>query len=846
MAAPSAAAVTATIALDKSYYTNTAGAAGAKAKVTVVDADANVAKPQRESAVTVNTLANGVFTANVVLTNKNIVGTPTAVIAGAVTDSAGALVTATNAITNLEIQVVSAQLGVIKILSGATADYGNIDVLYKTSEVEKVKVTVYSDQDPTGLVDLELTETGVDTGKFEATVTLSTLATSSTAFQLKALHGQTVTAKHKDTTPASGTSLTVSATATIETGKPTYTGLLPAHKFSTQANQPVISGTVNDAGGSGLDVSTIVLLVDRDKSGTFDTGESFAPTVTGSDGDATVTFTFTPAVLVEGDYTWQVESSDLAGNTAKSDSVTDVTDTASTIGDNKHEMSVDISAPVIDYVETGRYWDADTKTEKSSGLAKLVAVFKEDLEASTVAPEDFTVEGLTPLTAELSNSSALNKVYMTLAANLAASDAPVVALAAGSAISDKAGNALNVLSKAAVDKISPTFTVALDATLTKAGVVVSVSADEKISGIPTVTAYHENGSDSVALTVVVKTSTSWEATFAKVTGKDGKWSVEVVGNDLKNNATTEGNKAKWVAAAGSVYVFTQDTTAPTVAFTSSATTLSTTAVNLYSSSPFITVTFNEKNVTVDSATFDVSTATDAPDVTASGKLSSDGNQWVYKATDLVEDSTYTILVNATDLAGNSVTKKSAKFTVKAPAKLSIALSPGQNLVSLPSAPTSTAINDVIDVADVISVITYDPINPDPDTGSPWLSATRDADGVLSGSLTTIDDTHAYWVETTSFAPLKVEVPAQSFAAVPPSIPVVAGWNMVPVVDIQGAAVGTQIGAAQYLRSVDWESAYSYDTVADKWVGIANPGKFDFVKVGLGYWLYVNEADTLVP
>ena len=184
--------------------------------------------------------------------------------------------------------------------------------------------------------------------------------------------------------------------------------------------------------------------------------------------------------------------------------------------------------------------------------------------------------------------------------------------------------------------------------------------------------------------------------------------------------------------------------------------------------------------------------------------------------------------------------------MKAPAKLSISLSPGQNLVSLPSAPASTAINDVIDVADVVSVITYDPVNPDPDTGSPWLSATRDDDGNLSGSLATIDDTHAYWVETTSFAPLKVEVPAQSFSAVPPSIPVVAGWNLIPVVDIQGAAIGAQIGASQYLRSVDWETAYSYDTVADKWVGIANPGKFDFVKVGLGYWLYVNEADTLVP
>ena len=852
MAAPSAATVDATIKFDKSYYTNGEGLAGASAKITVEDADANKAKPQREvgnvnANLAIGELIVGRFSGNIVLTNKNIVGTPKAVVADALTDSAGDLVNAAHEYTDLEVQVVSSALGIVNILSGATADYGTIDILYKTSEIETVLVTVFSDQDPTGLVDLVVNETGVDTGKFEVTVTISALATPPMTLSLKALHGQTITVQHKDATPASGTFVTVNATAIVETGEPTYSGLLPVHKFSTQANQPVTSGTINDTGGSGIDISTVKLWLDRDKSGVFDAGESFAPTIVGVDGDATVTFSFTPALLVEGLYLWQVETMDLAGNTAFSDAVLDITDTPLTRGDNPHELRVDISAPLVDFAWTGKYWDADAKAEKGDKLDRLVLVFKEDLSSASVEPEDFVVEGLTPLAADLSDSDNQNRVYLTLATNLLAAAEPVLALASGRTVGDQAGNTQTGLPAAfkAIDKIAPTFTVTLDVTLSKTDVVVTVSGNEKISGIPTVQAFYENLVDNVPLTVVVKTSTSWDATFSKVAGKDGNWSVEVAGNDLKGNARTSGDRTMFKAEADKVFVFTQDTTAPTVGFTSADVVLTVVDAKVFTTNPFITATFDEKDVTVDTATFDLKAATTPADVTAVGKLSDDGKQWVYRAINLVEDSEYTITVTATDKAGNTVTKKSASFTVKAAVKTKVALSPGMNLVSLPGVPVSNAINDVIDVADVVSVITYDPINPDPVTGA-WKSATRDAAGILDGSLKTIDDMHAYWVQTTSFAPIEVELPGQAFQALPPSIQVVAGWNLVPVVTIQGLAPGAQINAAEYFRSVSWEAAYTYNTVADTWMGIAAPGKFDFVTVGTGYWLYVSQNDILVP
>ena len=44
-----------------------------------------------------------------------------------------------------------------------------------------------------------------------------------------------------------------------------------------------------------------------------------------------------------------------------------------------------------------------------------------------------------------------------------------------------------------------------------------------------------------------------------------------------------------------------------------------------------------------------------------------------------------------------------------------------------------------------------------------------------------------WVETTSSAAFKVDIPAQDFQAVPPSIAVVNGWNLVPVVVLNSDA-----------------------------------------------------------
>ena len=135
-----------------------------------------------------------------------------------------------------------------------------------------------------------------------------------------------------------------------------------------------------------------------------------------------------------------------------------------------------------------------------------------------------------------------------------------------------------------------------------------------------------------------------------------------------------------------------------------------------------------------------------------------------------------IAVNGMDEAGNELDDNhEITFTVKASPATKIDLKPGMNLISFPGSPADTAINSVVTLSQVSAISTYDAAS------GTWLSATRDDSGSLSGDLTDIDAQHAYWVSTTSFDPIAVDIPSQGFANVPPAIQLVEGWNLVPVV-----------------------------------------------------------------
>ena len=208
---------------------------------------------------------------------------------------------------------------------------------------------------------------------------------------------------------------------------------------------------------------------------------------------------------------------------------------------------------------------------------------------------------------------------------------------------------------------------------------------------------------------------------------------------------------------------------------------------------------------------------------------------------------HTLVLNAEDQAGNELSgDMTVKFEVKDRPKFSISLQPGWNLISLPSDPEAPAINAVFESApDVGDVVTYEPTTP-----GGGLSATRDEDaGTLVGTLETIDSTKGYWVNSTKFQKLEVALKtlrAGQVVSLPPSLRIVAGWNLVPVVDVTGTkASGDTVAASEYLRSLSGVTrVYTFDTILNQFTLVNH--EEDDLSYGMAYYLYSTKKDNLVP
>jgi hypothetical protein len=105
------------------------------------------------------------------------------------------------------------------------------------------------------------------------------------------------------------------------------------------------------------------------------------------------------------------------------------------------------------------------------------------LDAGSVTPSAFTVSGNTVTSAMAQG----NSIYLTLADNLAPDEQPSITIASGM-IMDKAGNAFGGerIGKAA-DGLGPNLSLAEDADLSDEKVTITISTDEQLASLPTVT-----------------------------------------------------------------------------------------------------------------------------------------------------------------------------------------------------------------------------------------------------------------------------------------------------------------------------------------------------------------------
>ena len=800
-------------------------------------------------------------------------------------------------------------------LTAATADF---NLTYFAAVTETTTVTVTSLSDPAGFT-ITLEETARNTGVFEATMNLNIAAATNTQAALddpavgprpiiKAADGDVITFSYTDVSESKAKR---KATVSVELTKPTLSNLDPANKKFVKTKVVTLNVDVTDA-LSGVKDSTIQFYVCQ-QSNDCAVGANFALVADSDDvldDDQTTGFGFDTnkytltnvtggkraSVKLElldgdGDYEWYAKSNDNAGNEGLTkgdpDAVGDGAANSAIIKLDTTGLGLGTDAwSAGASAVTGQWWDA-TKTDvvataKDERLiddpakaknTSLRVVFDTPIDGTSVAKEDFKVNDAAPTAAEFFAKKS-DSVFLTVAA-LSPGSKPKVEVVAGGVL-DAAGNPNTTVLPAppeiltAIDGIAPTLTVMLAGDAGITGVSVSaksvtstMTTNETLLGVPAIKVAKVVKVNNVLVAdgvladagavSFVKTDT-WERKLTSDAllplGGASLFVAEVTGNDSANNTGKAGGIDPTSKTA---LLFELDTKldAPIITPADDA--------DVFRTDPFITVNWtgegteydgdSHKKVTITSATLD--------GVDQLANVATTDNATFILATSGLALGEHIFTVNGTDEVGNKrLADEKVTFTVKEVAKVSIALKPGQNLVSLPGEPGDSAINSVITGSEVSSVITYDPINLDPTTGSPWRTATRDAAGNLAGSLTTIDAQHAYWVKTTSFDPIKVEIPDQGFAALPPSIQVVAGWNLVPVVSIAGnpplpagktcaTNADSCISADTYLGSTKWVTAYTFDPQLNQWTKLL-PRNFDKVQIGSGYWVYVTEDGILVP
>ena len=179
---------------------------------------------------------------------------------------------------------------------------------------------------------------------------------------------------------------------------------------------------------------------------------------------------------------------------------------------------------------------------------------------------------------------------------------------------------------------------------------------------------------------------------------------------------------------------------------------------------------------------------------------------------------YNVAVTGADQTGNEVSKNT-DFEVVAKTPFTLELRPGQNFISVPGMPMGeTGMLDAIFSDEAITIVrTYD-ASKALEGMSPWLTSTKDPEsGMFSGDITMIEAGKAYFVSSSAAVDVKVKLAAAG--ALPPTIPVRQGFNAIGYWSSAGYAEDDLPTMDNYLNSIGWTVAYSYDPTPGKgWTG----------------------------
>ena len=610
---------------------------------------------------------------------------------------------------------------------------------------------------------------------------------------------------------------------------------------------------------------------------------------------------------LENVHYWYLEATDRAGNTTRTEVDDDDRD--------DFRIIVDVSNPEFRDARTGISYDSGDRKEvvdRSSvavtfeeGDGSLDAVM--NLDHAKFLVEDAEVVGVIqpgpgircknddddyPLDIDGNCLNAIDvpqsRIYLQLAEALAPDATPLVSMFGGAAL-DRAGNPSNQDEVRAEDYIAPTLTVTLTTAVMDRPVLrhnseftVTITSDEELRTLPTVwfADLEEDGSNADKQTAPLGSSrrgdrvavgsedNSWQQTFSTndVGNDDGAYAVIVIGEDDNDNvgstpgwgnartdrAPISGRSAKLKDLMGGnllVEIDTNEDTKDPVFELSPETDED--SKETESRNPYVTIDFSDEKGEYDAAfKGDSHSAVEIVSITlngndVSGNVSSvENNKYTVGLRDLGLGE-YDLKVTGRDDVGNEITD-TYEFEVAPRDPYEIDLIPGWNLVSLPGTPLDSSTQAVMsDSMQASIVLAYQ--------DDAWLTAVNDQ-GTWRGTLTDIVGGYGYWVQTTAFESISALIPETDTSSVLPTAKVIAGWNLLGVVDVRQAKAGSAPGGAgakgeadDYFNNFDWRVAYAFETETNQWTRVLpDVGGEQEIKNGKGYWVWSTEAGTLVP
>ncbi len=546
---------------------------------------------------------------------------------------------------------------------------------------------------------------------------------------------------------------------------------------------------------------------------------------------------------------------------------------------------------------TGFYGENDDDEPQANRSGVLVAFDKAvDPDSIDVSTFSVTLDGDAGAADVIDVDVDGRAVYLLLSEDLASDATPKIDIAGTEWVSDPAGNRLTGGDQEefeASDGITPVLSVALSggsgsgegaegpSKLTNDSIVITVDADEEINATPSLVVVCSNiawgddlGKDLSALAgarsgdyenssanfseptdydcdgdaakvaeiklqqvqTYSRPGLAWEYQWVNFDDdkalSDGKLTVVAYARDRQKFENLDGDdRHNWGSATAE---FRYDNTLNDPATTPDG------GATVTESRPFVLVEFTDA-VTVSIDEFSV-------DGTAQEISTLGGNRFLYWPEELGIGS-HTIAIDAVDAAGNTEDHEFS-FKVAERSPFNLKLIAGWNAVSFPANPVSPNIEDVFteDVVDMVAA--WDAS----DMEKPWSIATRmEGEWATHDEFATLSKVHAqygYWVHAQGFVTQRVQliggINRTDPNIVPPdlvSIPTLAGWNFVGVIDQDGDQTQANDGeelktgddkvtAGSYLG--DNKRAYTWDAVRSEFKVLEDA---DYVTIGDGIWVY---------